>query len=688
MAVRTPRKVCSRCGVRKAPDAFGANGPGKLRAECRDCRNAAARKKPAAPPPVRAAPASKRAGSSAAPAPTPPPGLAELVAAGRARWHQCDGADAHPSHRAAHRAGFWTEGYRVVAFIEAVCVYPDGPKVGQIVETMIPWQRELTYQLFTLRDDGHRQYRRALVGVAKKNNKTGFASWIALYCAVDTSTTTGQIVCAAASEDQADLVFSYTKSVAEASPILKELTGGDTGSRACLRFEREIQVVGMPMKSLKRLAVGGGNLDGRPIYVAIEDELHEWLTPKSIQTHTVLNRGTILNPDSIVVMITTAGADPESIEATLYEYGKKLESGEIEDETFLFVWYEAPETASGAFVGRGPYERAEGEPIDYRSLEGFLAANPSEGFTVTYARYLEDLKDPTMSEGIARRYHLNQHTTGSEPWLPESRSWDSWAVPELVIRPGTTDRTVRTVASIDASTKWDSTAISWWEIARDDELPDVDEELELDLEEGEQEDQGPRLALPRNVRVRSKSRVWERPRDPMTGQPVATWNVPLEELEHHLYAMHFGTARREAWTLDGACRCCGEVFEPLHLEAIGYDPAFLDLQVNSMWRPAGLPMVEIPQTDQRMVAGFQALITLLAQDRLEHDGNPAVKRHVGNAIARDALRTRGRRLDRPKTSVRRPIDAASTLVMNAYLALQAATAKPGKPKFYAFGGAE
>ena len=647
------QQVCTRCGRRKDVSEFGTNGPGRVRSACLECRRAAdlARR-----PSARVQPHTDE--------PTPPPGLAGLVAEGRARWHQCGGSDAHPTHRAQHRDGFWTEGYRVVAFIETVCIYPDGPKAGAVVESMIPWQREATLELFRLRDDGHRQYRRALIGVAKKNSKTVWACWIALYGLVDSYLRTGQIVCAAASEDQADLVFGYAKAVAEGSPVLRELTGGD--GRSSLRFEREMQVVGMPMKSLKRLAVGGGTLDGRPIFIAVEDELHEWATPKSITTHTVLSRGTILNPDSLVLMITTAGADAESLEATLYDYGRKLEAGEVADETFLFIWYEAPETASGDFVGQGPYEHGAGEPVDYRSREGFQAANPSAGYTVTYERYLEDLNDPTMSEGIARRYHLNQHTVGEEPWLPEGKPWSAWeAVLPFAIRPGTADGEIVTVASIDASTKWDSTAISWWEIARDHALP----EAELEDEDGES---GPGLVLPRNVFVRAKSRVWERPRDPVTGQPVQEWSIPLHDLEHHLYAMHFGTARDDVWSQGGVCRCgCGEAFpQPLNLTAIGYDPAFLELQVASVWRPAGLPMVEIAQTDQRMVAGFQALITLLAQDRFEHDGNPAVARHVRNAVARDALRTRGRRLDRPKSSVRRPIDAATTQVMCAYLTLR------------------
>jgi phage terminase large subunit-like protein len=565
--------------------------------------------------------------------------LAALVAQGRAAWHRCDGTDAHPKHREIHRKGFWTEGYRVQAFIERHCVYPDGPLVAEPVGVtggpprddgslpgMIPWQREAMYEIFRLRKDGHRQYRRALIGVAKKNSKTVWAGWIALYVLLDDLQKTGQVVCAAASDDQADLVFGYLKITAELSPTLNELTGG--AGRGSSRFESEIQTPGLPLKSIKRLAVGGGKLDGRNIIMAIEDEYHEWLTNRSRDTHTVLNRGTILQRDSIVLMMTTAGFDPESMEWELYEYGMQVEDGEIKDETFLFIWYEAPPTCSGKY--EGPYEGAQGEPIDYRSREGFDAANPSAGLTVSYERYLEDLNDPKMSEGIARRYHLNQHTESEEIWLPAP--WGAYAAAE----PFRIDPNQRTVAAIDASSNVDSTAITWWGI------------------KGEGEEQF----------VRSRSRVWERPVDPSTGRPREGWTIPYAEVKAHLYSMHFGTGRDEddqAWEEDGKCLCCGEAFPPMEFEAIGYDRARLSSSVGE-WEMEGLPMVEIAQNGAAMPLGFQTWYVLLREERFEHDGNPVVGRHIQNSeikFTTDGLR----RLTRKTSSVRRPNDAAITHAM-------------------------
>ncbi len=552
----------------------------------------------------------------------------------RARWHQCDGADAYPPHRELHRRGFWSEGWRVVRFIERLCVYPEGPKAGEIVGAMIPWQREATFEIFRVRDaDGLRQYRRALIGVAKKNNKTVWGAWLALYYLFDEKFRTPLIVCAASSDDQADLSFDAAKSTCESSPRLKEWTGGEGRGT---RYESEIQAPAKPGAKLRRLAVGGGTLDGKNLVMIVVDELHEWVTPRARATFTVLNRGTILNPESLVLMITTAGWDPETIEAGLYEYGKAIENGDVDpDETFLFIWYEAPEVCSGAYEGRGPYEGAEGMPVDYRSREAFEAANPSAGITVTYERYLEDIKPP-MTEAEAWRYHGNRHTEAMEPWLP--KAWDTWAVGHMPPRPASEAATRRTFAMLDASTNYDGTVISWWEV----------------------------VGTGWDIRIYSRSRVWERPIDVRTGEAITDWFVPQAEVEAHLFSMHFGTGVDETWSVNGACACCGEVFPPMGFTSIGYDPARVTLMTDG-WRDAGLPMEEVPNSDSRHVKGFQTLYRLLTEDRITHDGNRAVRRHVNNSVAKWASSGGGRRLARRASSVRRPNDAAITLEIGGYL---------------------
>ena len=566
---------CRLCGAHREATEFRAG-----RARCRDCERLSRQRKTSA---------------------QPPPDLRSISAPGAA-WHQCDGGDIQAAHQNVHRRGFWTGGARVIAWIETLCVYPDGPLQGRPVE-LIPWQREAIFQLFMLRADGLRQYRRALWGVAKKNAKTTIGAWLALYFLAGDDEPTPVIPCAAANDDQADLVFNAAKMTAELSPQLALITE---------RWEREILVPSRPGARLLRVAAGGGNLDGKNISVAIFDELHEWTTAKSTTTFTVLNRGMIARRQPLAFMITTAGWDQETIAYQLYDYGRKVNAGEIDDPTFFFLWYEALETAG-----------------DYRSHAAFDAANPSAGVTVSYERFLEDSRPP-MKEHEARRYHLNQWTEVEAAWLPPG-AWEACAHDDVVIEPGPGRRLV---AAIDAATKHDSTALV--------------------------------VALLEGARVRVRARLWERPADPMTGQPREDWRLPIDELGHHLRSLHFGTATEGDWCEAGACRCCGEPFPPLGFESVGYDPAFISWEAGR-WAEDGLPMVEIPQTAQRMVPASQALYERIAQGLLEHDGDPALARHIRNAVATESS-AGGWRLAKGKA--RKPMDAAIATAMCLYLLSQ------------------
>ena len=399
------------------------------------------------------------------------------------------------------------------------------------------------------------------------------------------------------------------------------------------RWDREILVPSKPGASLRRLASGGGNLDGPNLYFRARDEIHEWTTNKNETTYTVISQGGALRAQPLIVDITTAGWDRETIAYRAYEHALKVMEHPELDPTLFAVWWEAPTVCSGEWAGKGPYEGAAGEAVDYRSEEGWRGANPAAGYTVSYERYLEDLADPEMTEGVARRYRLNQWTDAQDIWLP--KPWDSYRAQS----PYAIDPARRTVAFIDASTRYDSTGIVWADAEPDDDG---------------------------GLRVRVKARAWERPLDD-AGHPLDGWSVPFIEVRAHLYSLHFGTRAGEAWTADdGTCGCgCGETFAPLGFEAIGFDPARITLMTEE-WRTAGLPMVDVPMTDQRMVPGFQSLFQLLKGDRFEHDGDTTLARHVGNSAVRWAA-SGGQRLDRKQRTERRHNDLAVGLVGCAYL---------------------
>jgi phage terminase large subunit-like protein len=108
--------------------------------------------------------------------------------------------------------------------------------------------------------------------------------------------------------------------------------------------------------------------------------------------------------EPLVVSITTAGFDPDSICGKLYERGKALEVSGVEamrGERFLFRWFEAPPEAS------------------VLDEAGWEAANPSSWIGRDFLRE-QALRLP---ENVFRRLHLNQWTESEDAWLPPG-AWD------------------------------------------------------------------------------------------------------------------------------------------------------------------------------------------------------------------------------------------------------------------------
>jgi phage terminase large subunit-like protein len=99
------------------------------------------------------------------------------------------------------------------------------------------------------------------------------------------------------------------------------------------------------------------------------------------------------------VSITTAGYDLDSLAGKLYQYGKQVASGEVDDDQFGFWWWEAPEDCK----------------VDDRKAWQVSNPNLAEGLLDP-----EDLAVAVKqtSEMGMRRWRLNQWVRSQESWLP------------------------------------------------------------------------------------------------------------------------------------------------------------------------------------------------------------------------------------------------------------------------------
>lgn len=95
---------------------------------------------------------------------------------------------------------------------------------------------------------------------------------------------------------------------------------------------------------------------------------------------------------------------------------------------------------------------------------------------------------------------------------------------------------------------------------------------------------------------------------------------------------------------------------------IAYDPRYLELLAQQL-DDEGLPMVEFPQTPERMAPACGHLFDLIIAGRYAHDDDPAVNEHVLTAVRREQG-DRGWTLSKGRS--KRPIDGCITQVMAAW----------------------
>lgn len=317
-----------------------------------------------------------------------------------------------------------SQGPRVIRWVEQYACHTQAEWIGKPFR-LLPWQKRLILELFEVGDDGLRRYRWALVGVPKKNGKTELAAALALYFLIGDGEPSPLVVCAAASEEQADLVFGAAKTMCQMSDFLSQIT-------EC--YDKQILVPSIPGAVLQRLAAAAGTNDGKNIYACFLDELHEWVPPKGDKVWNVLTNGVGARRQPMVFQITTAGYDIEgTICGQQYSKCKAIERGEIDDQRYYFHWVEAPEES------------------DYHDPEVWKAANPSYGVLVHEDFFRDQLTKKT--ESVFRRYFLNQWVASEEIWIPYG-VWDQ-GKSDLQLDPS-----LPIAVGIDIARNVDSSALS------------------------------------------------------------------------------------------------------------------------------------------------------------------------------------------------------------------------------------
>lgn len=299
------------------------------------------------------------------------------------------------------RSDVESDGDLVADFAESFCRITKGWRRGQLVK-LEPFQLQILWELFELDPDtGRRRYRKALVGLPRKNAKSFLGSALALYLLTADGEPGAEVYSCAGDKEQAKIVFGQAKEMAEMDPDLNRRTH---------RYRDAIE--DRPSGSVyKAVSAEAYTKEGLNPHGVIFDELH---VQPNRELWDVMTLGSGTREQPLVVALTTAGFDKATICYELYDYGRKIKSGELQDPAFYFCWYEPSD-----------------EKADHRDPKVWRECNPALGSFLRETDLVDALLAP---ENVFRRYRLNQWTASQAAWLPPG-AWDACKHPEFELDP-------------------------------------------------------------------------------------------------------------------------------------------------------------------------------------------------------------------------------------------------------------
>ncbi len=217
---------------------------------------------------------------------------------------------------------------RVIDFVHDYCIHVKGV-LDRKPLILQPWQIFCTWVIFGwLGKDGFRRFNTVFIEVAKKNGKSTWVAGLALYMLIADGEGGAEIYSAATTKDQAKVVFhDYARAMVVKSEDLREVLGFN----ALSIYDKETST-----SSFKAVASEVDSLDGKNPHCAIIDEYH---AHKTDGVYRIMSDGMSARKQPLIILITTAGFDPEVPCVDEEEYAQRVLSGRAKNETYFGIVY-------------------------------------------------------------------------------------------------------------------------------------------------------------------------------------------------------------------------------------------------------------------------------------------------------------------------------------------------------------
>lgn len=421
------------------------------------------------------------------------------------------------------------------------------------------WQQFIIGNIFGwLRSDGLRRFRTAYIEVPRKNGKSTLLAGVALYMLVGDEEPGAEVYTAATKRDQAKIIWTEAANMVRASPTLKKRI-------SVLRSRANMSIEATACK-FEALGADADTLDGLNIHCATVDELH---AHKDRDTWDKLETGTGSRRQPLLVAITTAGSEQDSICYEQRDYVSKVLRRIFEDDTYF------------------GYIACADESDDWRDPAVWAKANPNLGVSVK----LDDLerkaakaKETPAAQAAFMRLHLDIWTQAESPLIPMDK-WDACA--GLVVPEALKGRVAYGAYDLSANTDITAAVLV---LPADDGMIDALPHFWM-----------PQIGLDERIRKDGvRYDLWAK-------QGYITL-IPKSELIDDQFVRQWFLRQRETINIK---QIVFDKWNALSLAAdLGND---------------GFEMVEFPQTIANFSGPTKAMLELVIAGKLRHGGNPVLR---------------------------------------------------------------
>lgn len=270
-----------------------------------------------------------------------------------------------------------------------------------------PWQCWVFMNIFGFmnKDTTFRRFRTAHLEVGRGNGKSPLAGASVLYCLALDEPNGNMVSCVATKTEQAKIVLNEARGMARKSPSFCSANGVKV---------LEHTIVQKDTNSIARaLSSDDKTLDGLNDVLAVIDELHVVTRP----IYEVIVSGMSKRKDSLLLCITTAGANTDSVGYFQSGFAKKVATGEFQDDSFFSAVYTL-------------------DPDDYWADENvWIKANPNLGISVDLDSLRSKAEKALVTPSDIPNFkikHLNQWISEASAFF-DLKAWDNCSDPSLKI---------------------------------------------------------------------------------------------------------------------------------------------------------------------------------------------------------------------------------------------------------------